>query len=298
VHVAPTRLFWLVSDADPVLAPITMDSDHRSSGREKAADLVRHGATIYYWKRGLLLLAPTLVLDRPTSPLTATLHIACREPYTIEVEGRCLKTRASLVAPRAERRRVVAVNSDIALFYFPLEMSEYSGLKNVLNGESLIDLPYAPFEPLLPALRQAMTGELHGDEARTLIDDAVKAITGRAPPVMPPRDPRIEKACRLIDVMPLDEVHLDTLATQVHLSPSRLRELFKLQVGTTIGEYARWQSIWRMSNLWKEGVKFTDLAIEAGFHDLAHADRVFLESFGISPSSLIDSRYFKLVQCH
>ena len=90
----------------------------------------------------------------------------------------------------------------------------------------------------------------------------------------------------------------DALAAQVHLSPSRLRELFKQQVGTTIGEYARWQSIWRMTFLWKDGVKFTDLAIEAGFHDLAHADRVFLESFGISPSSLIDSRYFRLVQCN
>lgn len=275
-----------------------MHPDHRSSGREKAADLVRQGATIYYWKRGLLLLAPTLVLERPTSPLTATLRIACRKPYTIEVEGRSLKTYASLVAPRAERRRVVAIDSDIALFYFPLEMSEYSGLKDVLHGESIVDLPYAPFEPLLPALREAMVGRLPGDEALRLIDAAVEAITGRAPPVMPPRDPRIEKACALIDVMPLDEVHPDKLASQVRLSPSRLRELFKVQVGTTIGEYARWQSIWRMTYLWKDGVKFTDLAIDAGFHDLAHADRVFLESFGISPSSLIDSRYFRLVRCN
>mgnify|MGYP006143480573 CR=1 FL=1 len=141
-------------------------------------------------------------------------------------------------------------------------------------------------------------GELPGDEALKLIDAAVEAVIGRARPVMPPRDPRIEKACALLDLMPLDEVSPDALAAQVHLSPSRLRELFKQQVGTTIGEYARWQSIWRMTFLWKDGVKFTDLAIEAGFHDLAHADRVFLESFGISPSSLIDSRYFRLVQCN
>lgn len=274
-----------------------MTSVRRPPGREQASDLVRQGATIYYWTRGLLLLAPTLVLDRATSPLTATLRIACREPYTIEVEGRTLQTRASLVAPRAERRRVVAVDSDIALFYFPLEMSEYAGLKDVLLGEPLVDLPLAPFESMLPALRLAMRGELPGRDARDLFDDAVKAITGHAPAARPARDPRIDKACGLIESMPLDAVRLDTLATQVHLSESRLRELFKLQVGTTIGEYARWQSIWRMANLWREGRTFTELAIEAGFHDLAHADRVFLESFGISPSSLIDSRYFRLVQC-
>ncbi|TAJ55715.1 MAG: AraC family transcriptional regulator [Nevskiaceae bacterium] len=274
-----------------------MAAQQRANGREDPARLVRQGATIYYWRRGILLLAPSLVLDRATSPLTATLRIACEAPYLIEVEGQTLTTRASLVAPRAERRRVVAVNSYIALFYFPLEMSEYAGIKEVLAGQAIIELPFEPFEPLLPDLRLAMTGDLPVNRARALIDAAVEAITGRRMPTYPQRDPRIDTACALIDQLPLDEVRLDTLARRVNLSESRLRELFKLQVGCTIGEYARWRSIWHMTSHWQEGRTFTELAVDAGFHDLAHADRVFLETFGISPSSVIDSRYFKLVPC-
>lgn len=95
----------------------------------------------------------------------------------------------------------------------------------------------------------------------------------------------------------MNEVRIDRLASQVHLSESRLRELFKCQVGATIGEYSRWQAIWRAANLWRSGRKLTDVAIEAGFHDLAHADKVFVETFGIQPSIITDPRLFNLVQC-
>ncbi|MDP3858949.1 MAG: AraC family transcriptional regulator [Stagnimonas sp.] len=258
---------------------------------------VSHGATIYYWSRGLLMLANTLVLDRPTSPLTATLRLGCKAPYDLEVEGRKLRTRASLVAPRSGRRRITAVDSDIALFYFPLEMTEYAGLKEFLHGEAVIDLPFEPFEHMLPALREAMAGRLPGSIAKDLFQQAVHATTGKLARPADPLDPRIEKARQLVDQLPLNEVRIDRLAAQVHLSESRLRELFKLQVGATIGEYSRWQAIWRAANLWRSGRKLTDVAVEAGFHDLAHADKVFIDTFGIPPSVIADPRFFKLVQC-
>lgn len=257
-----------------------------------------HGATIYYWSRGLLLLAPTLVLDRPTSPLTATLRLGCKAAYSLEVEGqKKLKTRASLVAPRAGRKRITAVDCDIALFYFPLEMTEYAGLKELLDGKDVIDLAFEPFEPLLPALREAMAGRLAGSIAKDLFQQAVHAATGKLPRAPDPLDPRIEKARHIVDQLPLNEVRIDKLAMQVHLSESRLRELFKLQIGATIGEYSRWQAIWRAANLWRSGRTLTDIAVEAGFHDLAHADKVFVETFGIQPSIITDPRFFKLVRC-
>lgn len=255
------------------------------------------GATIYYWSRGMLLLAPTLVLDRPTSPLTATLRLACNKPYTIEVEGRNLTTRASLVAPRAGRKRIVARESDIALFYFPLEMQEYAGLQELLGEQDMVELAFEPFEPLLPALRRAMTGDLPGDEAQELFRLAARAATGKEPPAREPMDARIEKAREIVDRLPLNEVRIDQLAEQVHLSESRLRELFKAQVGATIGEYSRWQAIWRASNLWRSGRTLTEVAVEAGFHDLAHADKVFVETFGIRPSIITDARFFRLMRC-
>lgn len=254
-------------------------------------------ATIYYWSRGLLLLAPTLVLDRPTSPLTATLRLGCTAAYSIEVEGQTLHTRSSLVAPRAGRRRITAVDAGVALFYFPLEMTAYAGLIELLGGNDVIELPFEPFEPLLPPLRLAMKGELPGANARALFAQAVQAATGKSASVPEPLDARIGRAKEIIDQLPLSAVRIDRLATQVHLSESRLRELFKLQVGTTIGEYSRWQAIWRAANLWEAGRKLTDVAIEAGFHDLPHADKVFIDTFGIQPSVIADSRFFRLIRC-
>lgn len=255
------------------------------------------GGAIYYWSSGLLLLAPTLILTRPTHSLAATLRIAAREPYTIEVEGRTLVTRASLVSPKAVRNRIIAVNSDIALFYLPIDMPEYAGLRAVLKDQRLIDLPFEPFRPLLPKIREALVAALPGAEIKALLQAVVQAVTGDATLKPQASDPRVEQARAILDQLPLDEFDLKSLARQVRLSPSRLRELFKREVGLTVGEYVRWQAVWRMIALWKEGRKFTDLAIECGFHDLAHADKAFTEAFGINPTTVTDPRYFKLVHC-
>lgn len=255
------------------------------------------GATIYYWHCGLLLLAPTLVLDRPTSPLSVTLRIACREPYTIEVEGRTLTTRASLVGSKAGRRRITAINSDIALFYLSPERPEYAALLDVLGGEPMVDLDVERFAPILPTLRSAFDGSLGGAAVKTLVHDAVRALTGVDAPPKPPLDLRIGKACEILDQLSLSEVNLEALAQQVHLSPSRLRDLFKQQTGSTVGDYARWQAVWRAVFLWKQGRKLTDVAVEAGFYDLAHADRTFVEVFGMNPSTAIDPRFVRIVNC-
>ena len=255
------------------------------------------GVTIYYWPCSLVLLARSLILDRPTGPLSATLRIACGEPYTIEVEGRTLRTRASLVAPKAERKRVIAQNSDIALFYLPVDMPEYAGLKSVLGDQPVLDLPIADFEPYLPTIRRAMTETLPPAEIRALADRMVETVTGRNMPGVEPIDPRVTAACRVLDELPLSEVTVDAVAGQVHLSPSRLRELFKRQTGFTLGEYARWRAVWRAALYWKRGRTLTDVAVRAGFHDLAHADRAFNEVFGMNPSTAIDPRYVTLINC-
>ncbi len=267
---------------------------------EIAADLPHPapaGVTIYYWPCSLVLLARSLVLDRPTGPLSATLRIACGEPYSIEVNGKSMRTRASLVAPKAERKKIVALNSDIALFYLPLEMPEYSGLREVLDGESVVDLAIERFELCLPTIRRGMTELLSPVEVKTLVRQVVAAVCGQSSSAPPALDPRVLAASAILDETPLSEVSLDMLAARVHLSSSRLRELFRRQTGFTIGEYARWRAVWRAALLWKRGLKLTDLAVEAGFHDLAHADKAFNEVFGMNPSKVIDPRFVSLVNC-
>ncbi len=252
--------------------------------------------TIYTWPSGLLMLAPTLVVDRPSSPLGATLRIACAAPYTIETDEGVLRTRASLLGPKAGRRRVVAVDSDIAVFYLPVEAPEHAGLTQALGDAQLIELDFIRFEALLPDLRTALTGALGPGHVQALVERAVHAVTGRAPP---PRriDPRIEKIIGLLQDLPLCEFSLEALGAQIHLSPSRLRELFRVQTGYSISQYARWQAVWHAVRLWQQGRLLTDIAQQAGFHDMAHMNRAFVEMFGINPVAAIDPRYVRLIRC-
>lgn len=255
------------------------------------------GVKIYYWPCSLLLTAPSLLLDRPTGPLSATLRIACREPYTIEVAGETRVTRASLVAPKAERKRIIAPNSDIALFYLPLQAPRHAALRALVKDRKLVDLPIELFAPLLPRIRAAMQHVQSATEIKSLVRDVVEAITGQPVPEHDDMDPRIAKACAVLDELPLRDAHIGTVASRVHLSPSRLRELFRQEVGFTIGEYARWRATWRAVLHWKRGLTLTDVALEAGFHDLSHADKAINEVFGINPSTLIDPQFVTLINC-
>ncbi|MGB1556469.1 MAG: helix-turn-helix domain-containing protein [Oceanococcaceae bacterium] len=254
------------------------------------------GMTLYYWPCSLLLLAPSLLLDRPTGPLAATLRIACAEPYMIQVGERCIRTRVSLVAPKAKRKRIAAIGSEIALFYLPLELPQYAGVRELLAEEELQELPVERFASVIPPLRRAMREVRPAAEIHALVQQVVELLTG-APLAAPQPDPRVDKAMAVLDAMPLSEVSPAAVAKQVHLSSSRLRELFRAQTGFSMSDYARWAAVWRAAFLWKRGLTMTEVAHQAGFHDLAHADRAFTALFGMNPSKVVDPKYVTLVNC-
>ncbi len=255
-----------------------------------------HGMTLYYWPCSLLLLARSLLLDRPTGPLAATLRIGCAKPYMIEVGGHRITTRVSLVAPKAPRKRIAAIDSEMALFYLPLDRPEYAGVRSMLADRQLLELPVERFAPVIPELRMAMREVLSAERIHALVRQVMELLTEQ-PFENPVPDPRVIKAFQVLDDMPLNEVSLAAVAAQVHLSPSRLREIFRQQTGFTIPDYARWRAVWRASFFWKRGLTMTEVAHRAGFHDLAHADRAFHELFGMNPSAVVDPKYVTLVNC-
>ncbi|WP_394843158.1 AraC family transcriptional regulator [Pendulispora brunnea] len=246
--------------------------------------------TVYYGLRRFLLLAPTWVLA-PATPyrrLTPTLLLACKEPFQLEVNDDAPRfARAALIAPKVLRRRVIAVDSDMAIFDLPMH--------SIPTPEPVRVLDIERFAPLLPALAEAFSGRLPGAEVGRLFDAAVRLIEDV--PHEPHHDPRIEQALRLIDELPFDEVTVTGLARRLGLSSSRLRHLFKEVTGHTISHYARWAAVWRACSLWSQGRRLTEIAHEVGFHDLAHLDHAFVEVFGLNPSSVIDPENVTLIRC-
>jgi len=255
------------------------------------------GIIIYYWPCSLILLAPSLLLDRPTSPLCATLRIACGKPYSIEVNGQKLVTRASLVAPGAVRNQLIAFESDIALFYIPVEAAGMKQVKALLKNRDVVDFAIDRFEHLLPTIRLAASGELRPAQARQLMDDVIESMLGEPIQEKSPVDPRIERVLNALATLPLNEVEADVLAREAHLSKSRLRYLFKKEVGFTVQQYARWLAVWRGCLMWQRGRQFTEVAMDAGFHDLSHVDHAFNEVFGINPTNVIDPNFVSLIHC-
>lgn len=257
--------------------------------------------TIYYGSRWFLLLARHFVLRRPEQPyrrLSATLLVASGEPFHLQVDdGSIITTHAALVAPKVRRRLIEAVNSHIAIFDLAIETPHYAALAELTRQGPVLSLDAARFAPLHSQLAAAAEGGLDSAALHQLFDRAVAAAGGAPVPLAPERDTRITQAIAQINDAGFGEASLDQLALSAHLSPSRFRQLFKQQTGSTIRHYARWAATWRAVWLWQRGTPWTQIAHECGFTDLAHLDHAFNEVFGLNPSAVVDPSTVLLRRC-
>src|SRR5699024_8599931 len=110
-------------------------------------------------------------------------------------------------------------------------------------------------------------------------------------------DGRVCGALEIMDQSPFNELSPGTLASSLGLSASRLRHLFSSELGCTPTHYQRWSATWRAAVLMPESESLTDLAHQTGFYDLAHFDHAFVETFGMTPSGLLNNDRATLVPC-
>lgn len=256
--------------------------------------------TSYYWHRGFLMLAPSFVLERQGKPyrrLSATLMYAADKPFLIETgDGKVTEARAALIAPKVLRRRIVAVDSELMICDLSVATPHFSAVAALLGGDDVTVLDPACFAALADDIALARTAGLPVERLPALIDNLIFALTGERPAALP-LHPRIAQVLALIEESSLDTVSLPWLAEQVHLSPSRLRHLFTEQVGCSLTHYCRWSAVWKGVWLWSRGKSLLEVAVETGFHDLAHLNRAFNEVFGLSPSSLFNVDQMRLMRC-
>lgn len=256
--------------------------------------------TSYYWHRGFLMLASSFVLERQQKPyrrLSATLMYAAGKPFLIETgEGAVTEARAVLIAPKVLRRRIVAIGSDLMICDLSVATPHFNAVSPLFGGRDVTVLDASCFAPLDAEIALARAGELPVEQVPALIDNIILALTGQRPAALP-LHPRIVQVLELIEASSLDTVSLPWLAEQVHLSPSRLRHLFTEQVGCSLTHYFRWSAVWKGVWLWTRGKSLMDVAVETGFHDLAHLNRAFNEVFGLNPSTLFDADQMRLLRC-
>jgi AraC-like DNA-binding protein len=109
----------------------------------------------------------------------------------------------------------------------------------------------------------------------------------------PPIDQKDKRVDRLIDFMHAhfkEEISLQQIAEQVALNPFHVVRFFKRSVGISPYEYLLIIRTEYAKQLLRQGYKVSDAALEAGFYDASHFNRLLRKFAGTSPKSFLLSK--------
>lgn len=100
------------------------------------------------------------------------------------------------------------------------------------------------------------------------------------------KDTRIDKAVQFIISAGDKKIKVKDVAEHVFLSESRLRYLFKKQVGQPIQNFMLWLKIVDSLNLVLKGKQLTQTAYDVGFWDSSHMNKSYKELLGVTPGAI------------
>jgi len=100
-------------------------------------------------------------------------------------------------------------------------------------------------------------------------------------------DERITHSIKLIDENTTGILTPKQLSEQVFISESRLRYLFKKEMGVSISKFIRWKKLRASGAKIMNGMNFKEACYSSGFYDAAHFNRVCKEMIGVNPSDVL-----------
>jgi transcriptional regulator GlxA family with amidase domain len=123
-----------------------------------------------------------------------------------------------------------------------------------------------------------------------MVTDAARPAAGaqpQPPSVVTVDDTRVRRAMLQIEQNLSTPQKVDDIAQSVGLSKRQLERIFRKVVGKSIQEFSRdlrvFYGLWLLANSSKS---ITTVAIESGFSDISHFNRLFRGTFGCAPSAL------------
>lgn len=97
-------------------------------------------------------------------------------------------------------------------------------------------------------------------------------------------DKRVKVAADLIAADLRRELPLAQLVRHVSLSPSRLRYLFKSEIGMTPSQYLKLLRVQRAKKLIKTSfLTMKEIGLKVGFNDKSRFTRAFKKAYGLTP---------------
>ena len=111
------------------------------------------------------------------------------------------------------------------------------------------------------------------------------------------KDERISKAIKIIEKSK-GILKVKDIAAHVFLSESRLRFLFKREVGQSIQSFMVWMKVIHSVNPILKGEQLGQTAHNVGFWDASHMNRSYKELLGIAPSAMKKyEKELKVIAC-
>ncbi|KQO24400.1 AraC family transcriptional regulator [Acidovorax sp. Leaf76] len=195
--------------------------------------------------------------------------------------GRAETCRSALVAAGVEHV-FDPCGETVALVYLEPDSREARSLRRPFEqlGGVVLDVavPVAARSTMDAYLRHfdlpALLPCLGGDPGRPLDARVARSLQAlRHPPQeRPERSERIARA---------------GLAAGVQLSPSRFNHLFRAEMGVSLRSYRVWSQVRLAMAGLAVSPRLTDAALHGEFADSAHFSRMFRQTFGMTPSSVL-----------
>lgn len=102
-----------------------------------------------------------------------------------------------------------------------------------------------------------------------------------------PIDRRVARSLHHLRHPDLAACRRDTVAAGVHLSASRFNHLFSSEMGVSFRSYRVWSQVRAAIAAFGNNPSLTRAALDAGFADSAHFSRMFRQTLGLTPSSVL-----------
>lgn len=233
---------------------------------------------LFIWPNRTLLFGPIQQLAAHAMGSIA-INIGLYQPFFVAGNDGTLAAYRCAIIPPGCRHTIIAHGNIMASLIIEKTSADYFRIKEHFCFHELkITEIYAP--ELIKCLQSIYQDKPTKNEIESLLNKLLHN-NGQA---IQNIDPRITKAMKVIQREPEKVSCQENLATELELSASRFRHLFRQHAGIPFRRYRMWRRvISAMSHLHKED-SLTYAAIDAGFTDSAHFNRCFQDILGVNPS--------------